>query len=100
MARTYTEDEWELADLPRKIAYEASLFDHPRMDKLARARHAGLLLRQAELAARIRRASILDRWVMRRYRTAGRFKKRSPQSVLTPMLMDEAIEDGKIIDRG
>ena len=100
MARSYTEDEWELKDIPRKLNYEAGWFDNPVMDKQARIKHAGLLARQVELKTRIRRDSVLDRWVMRKYRERRGRVAGPVRQVLTPMLVDEMIEDGQIVDRG
>jgi len=100
MARVYTTDEWELKDIPRRLKYEAGWFDHPVMDKQARVKHAELLARQKELQARIRRDTVLDRWIMRKYRERRGRTARPTRQALSPMLIDEVIEDGGIIDRG
>ena len=101
MPRSYSEDQWELLDLPRRLTYEQSNFENPYIGSHARAQHAALLKRQIELKARIRRETILDRWVMRKYPRYPRGPVPiSPISPLTPMKIDEVIEHGKIVDRG
>lgn len=100
MARSCSEDEWELKDIPRQLAYEATLFDNPYLDTLARIRHARLLSRQTALQYRIRRNAVLTRWIMRRYRSHPQPLPVRPISPLSPMLMDEVIQDGKIVDLG
>lgn len=120
MPRSFSEDEWVLLDLPRQLAYEKSWFDNPYIGQAARVKHAALLARQTELKYRIRRSDVLDRWIMRRYRCRGSAtacrgaaSERSPipvavspdlsgpeTSSFTPMLIDEVIQDGKIVDRG
>lgn len=87
-------------DIPRQLAYEATLFDNPSLDKIARLRHARLLSRQTELQDRIRRCEVLDRWYMRRYRRHPQPLPIRPISPLSPMLIDEIIQDGKIVDQG
>jgi hypothetical protein len=80
MPRTYSEDEWELLDIPRQLACEQSRFGNLNpivpgagpgcvtIDQFARVRYARLLARQAELKYQIRRCHVLDRWYLRRYR--------------------------------
>lgn len=86
-------------DIPRQLAYEASWFDNPFLDTLARLRHAQLLSRQAELKYQIRRSAVLDRWVLRQSRFRH-LRHVPPPSPLTPLLIDEVIQDGKIVDLG
>jgi hypothetical protein len=111
MARTFSEDEWELMDLPRQLLYEASYFGNtrpcvpwggpecPTLDQVHRIKHKRLLTRQTELQYRIRRNDVLTRWVMSRHR-------RQPAMIVVPpgpftdMGIDEVIEDGKIVDQG
>jgi hypothetical protein len=103
MARSYSDDQWELLDLPRQLLYEKSKFNCPVLGVQARLRHERLLARQTELVQRIRRASIMDRWIMRKYRINPRRpdpRPQTPDPILTDMGIDEVIEDGKIIDRG
>ena len=112
MARTFSSAEWELRDIPRQLLYHQSYFGNTRpclpqggpecmtVDEFHRAQHEWLLTRQTTLTARLRRESILDRWVMRKYPTrAFHIPVRSP-GPLTDMGMDEVIEDGKIVDKG
>jgi hypothetical protein len=112
MPRSFSSDEWELMDIPRRLAYEQSRFDNPRphivgagpgcatIDQIARVRHAALLVRQTELKYQIRRRAVLARWVMRKYRLRLAPLPIRPISPLIPMLIDEVIEHGKIVDRG
>lgn len=100
MARSYTEDEWELMDIPRRLAYEQSNFDKPHIGQKARIKHAALLSRQTELQYRIRRSDVLDRWVMRKYRTSRFSDVRPPPEPFTAMRIDEVIQDRKIVDQG
>jgi hypothetical protein len=100
MPRSFSCDEWELMDIPRQLAYEQSWFDNPHIGQNARVKHAALLARQTELKYRIRRSDVLDRWVMRKYRLRLETLPIRPMSPLSPMLIDEVIEDGKIVDRG
>lgn len=112
MPRSFSDDEWELMDLPRQLAYEQSRFgilnpvvvgagpDCLTIDQAARTRHAALLARQTELKYRIRRRAVLDRWVMRRYRCWRSVLIRPPVEPFTAMGMDEVIQDGKIVDAG
>ena len=105
--------EYELKDLPRQLAYEESRFGNmlpyivgagpgcATIDQVARAKHAALIIRQAELKKKLRRWKAGDRWV--------RWKERQenlqpstfnlqPSSPLTPMLMDEVIQGRRIVD--
>jgi hypothetical protein len=100
MPRTFSEDEWELKDLPRQLAYEQSRFENPHLGRNARLKHARLLARQEELTRRIRRCAVLDRWYLRRYRPRKIVAVPQPVEPLTPMRMDEIIVAGKIVDQG
>jgi hypothetical protein len=111
MPRSFSEDEWELMDIPRQLLYEASYFgntrpcvpwggsESPTIDQVHRIKHKRLLTRQTELQERIRRNDVLTRWVMSRHRD-GRTFTSGPIEPLTPMLVDEVIEGGKIVDQG
>ena len=87
-------------DIPRRLAYELSWFDNPHIGANARLKHAALLARQTELKYRIRRSDVLDRWVMRKYRQHPEPLPIRPISPLSPMLIDEVIEHGRIVDQG
>ena len=114
MSRYCSEDEWELADLPRRMAYERSKFDlfvpcvvggGPQcltLAQIARGNFLNLLRRQTFLYARSRRNRIENRWVLRKLNPPRRTRiaVNVPVKPFTGMGMDEIIRDHRIVDAG
>jgi hypothetical protein len=99
-----TQDEWYLANIPRRLAYEQSFFTSPTpgIAHEHRVKHADLLARQAALKKSIRRMKAGDRWWRwkERQENSRRGELHETPSCLSPMLIDEVIEHGRIVDQG
>lgn len=99
-----TQDEWDLTDIPRRLAYEQSFFTSttPGIAQEHRVKHATLLDRQAALKKSIRRMKAGDRWWRwkERRENSQRGELHETPSFLSPMGIDEVIEHGRIVDRG
>ena len=106
-----TEAEFEIyVSIPRELVYLKSQFGNLRpvvpwggpgtctIDQEARLKHAVLVARQTALKQKIRRERIMDRWYLRKSNRRGLAPV--PPSPLTAMLIDEVIQDGKIVDIG
>lgn len=92
-----TNDEWELADLPRQLAYEATRFGS-RLESPAGRRYAFLMQRYSELSYRIRYNRVMGRWYTRKLDRLPACKR--SDDALVPMGIDEVIEVRRIVDRG